>query len=60
VTERRDGHRQFDDGDGLSHALAGCTGLTAPLLAERIRRLVHEFSESPPDDDLALLVLQAR
>lgn len=60
VTERRDGHRQFDDGDGLSHALAGCAGLTAPLLAERIRRLVHEFSESPPDDDLALLVLQAR
>ncbi|MEU6663735.1 SpoIIE family protein phosphatase [Streptomyces sp. NPDC046821] len=60
VTERRAGHRQFDDGDGLAEALAGCAGLTAPLLAERIRRLVHEFSENPPDDDLALLVLQAR
>ncbi|NEB75324.1 SpoIIE family protein phosphatase [Streptomyces sp. SID14478] len=59
VTERRCGHRQFDDGDGLAHALAGCAGLTAPLLAERIRRLVHAFADSPPDDDLALLVLQA-
>ncbi|RVU19210.1 protein phosphatase [Streptomyces antnestii] len=60
VTERRDGPRQFDDGEGLAQALSGCDGLTAPLLAERIRRLVHGFSESPPDDDLALLVLQAR
>lgn len=60
VTERRCGHRQFDDGDGLAQALAGCAGLTAPLLAERIRRLVHAFADSPPDDDLALLVLQAQ
>ncbi|MFI6872740.1 SpoIIE family protein phosphatase [Streptomyces sp. NPDC050400] len=59
VTERRSGHHQFDDGDGLAQALAGCAGLTAPLLAERIRRLVHAFADSPPDDDLALLVLQA-
>ncbi|MFI7338060.1 SpoIIE family protein phosphatase [Streptomyces sp. NPDC050085] len=60
VTERRRGHHQFDDGDGLTQALAGCAGLTAPLLAERIRRLVHAFADSPPDDDLALLVLQAQ
>ncbi|MEV1019138.1 SpoIIE family protein phosphatase [Streptomyces sp. NPDC050264] len=59
VTERRSGHRQFDDGDGLAHALAGCAGLTAQLLAERIRRLVHAYADGPPDDDLALLVLQA-
>ncbi|MFJ9035862.1 SpoIIE family protein phosphatase [Streptomyces sp. NPDC102406] len=59
VTERRCGHRQFDDGDGLAQALAGCAGLTAQLLAERIRRLVHAFADAPPDDDLALLVLQA-
>nr|WP_306321777.1 MULTISPECIES: ATP-binding SpoIIE family protein phosphatase [unclassified Streptomyces] len=60
VTERRRGPLQFDDGDGLALALAGCAGLTAPLLAERIRRLVHAFADSPPDDDLALLVLQAQ
>ncbi|MFD5077893.1 SpoIIE family protein phosphatase [Streptomyces sp. NPDC058371] len=59
VTERRDGPRQFDDGDGLATALAGCAGMGAELIAERIRRLVHEFGGKPPDDDLALLVLQA-
>ncbi|MFP3991286.1 SpoIIE family protein phosphatase [Streptomyces sp. E11-3] len=60
VTERRSGRRQFDDGDGLVTALGGCAGLSAPLVAERIRSLVYEFSDEPPDDDLALLVLRAR
>ncbi|MGW7240845.1 SpoIIE family protein phosphatase [Streptomyces sp. NPDC054804] len=59
VTERRSGSRQFDDGDGLARALASCTGLSAELIAERIRRLVHEFGGGQPEDDLALLVLQA-
>ncbi|WP_073946679.1 SpoIIE family protein phosphatase [Streptomyces kebangsaanensis] len=59
VTERRSGSHQFDDGDGLAAALAGCAGLDAEPVAERIRQLVHEFGERPPDDDLALLVLQA-
>ncbi|MFE0818754.1 SpoIIE family protein phosphatase [Streptomyces sp. NPDC058847] len=59
VTERRSGSRQFDDGDGLATALAGCAGLDAGLVAERIRRLVHEFGARPPEDDLALLVLRA-
>lgn len=59
VTERRSGARQFDDEDGLATALAGCAGLDAGLIAERVRRLVHEFGERPPEDDLALLVLQA-
>ncbi|MFD5816142.1 PP2C family protein-serine/threonine phosphatase, partial [Streptomyces sp. NPDC127038] len=59
VTERRDGSRQFDDDDGLAHALAGCAGLDAELIAERIRALVHAFGPRPPEDDLALLVLQA-
>ncbi|MEU3661669.1 SpoIIE family protein phosphatase [Streptomyces sp. NPDC032940] len=59
VTERRSGSRQFDDGDGLAAALAGCAGLDAGLIAERIRRLVHEFGARPPEDDLALMVLQA-
>ncbi|MFF5024327.1 SpoIIE family protein phosphatase [Streptomyces collinus] len=59
VTERRSGSRQFDDGDGLARALSGCAGLSAELIAERIRRLVHEFGGGLPEDDLALLVLQA-
>lgn len=59
VTERRSGSAQFDDGDGLARALAGCSGLSADLIAERIRRLVHEFGGGQPEDDLALLVLQA-
>ncbi|MFG2434482.1 SpoIIE family protein phosphatase [Streptomyces sp. NPDC048508] len=59
VTERREGTRQFDDDDGLAHALTGCTGLNAELVAERIRALVHEFGSRPPEDDMALLVLQA-
>ncbi|WP_191871399.1 ATP-binding SpoIIE family protein phosphatase [Streptomyces filipinensis] len=59
VTERRSGPRQFDDGDGLARALSGCAGLSAELIAERIRRLVHDFGGGLPEDDLALLVLQA-
>ncbi|MET8830312.1 SpoIIE family protein phosphatase [Streptomyces sp. NPDC004610] len=59
VTERRSGSRQFDDGDGLATALSGCAGLNAELIAERIRRLVHDFGGGAPEDDLALLVLQA-
>ncbi|MDX3580587.1 ATP-binding SpoIIE family protein phosphatase [Streptomyces europaeiscabiei] len=59
VTERRNGPHMFDDGDGLAAVLSDCAGLDAQLIAERIRRLVHEFGERPPDDDLALLVLQA-
>ncbi|MDX3849382.1 ATP-binding SpoIIE family protein phosphatase [Streptomyces sp. AK02-01A] len=59
VTERRSGARMLDDGDGLARALAGCVGLTAQGVAERIRRAVHEFAETPPEDDVALLVFQA-
>lgn len=59
VTERRSGPVMFDDGDGLATVLSDCAGLSADLVAERVRRLVHEFGEGPPEDDLALLVLQA-
>jgi serine phosphatase RsbU (regulator of sigma subunit) len=59
VTERRSGSRQFDDGDGLARALSGCAGLDAELIAETIRGLVHDFGGGQPEDDLALLVLQA-
>lgn len=59
VTERRAGARMFDDADGLATVLAGCVGLTAQGVAERIRRAVYEFGDKPLDDDLALLVLRA-
>ncbi|MGW0559738.1 SpoIIE family protein phosphatase [Streptomyces sp. NPDC003016] len=59
VTERRSGRRMFDDADGLAAALGRCVGLNAQGVAERIMREVHDFSPTPPDDDLALLVLQA-
>ncbi|MET8895975.1 SpoIIE family protein phosphatase [Streptomyces albogriseolus] len=59
VTERRSGARQFDDGDGLARALAGCAGMEAGAIADRITRLVHDFGARPPADDMALLVLQA-
>ncbi|GAA2929116.1 MULTISPECIES: ATP-binding SpoIIE family protein phosphatase [Streptomycetaceae] len=58
VTERRSGRLMFDDGDGLAHALSGCAGLSADRIAHRIKNAVHAFAERPPDDDLALLVLQ--
>lgn len=64
VTERRSAARQgapmFDDGDGLAAVLARCAGATAQGVAERIRRAVYEFAATPPEDDLALLVFQAR
>lgn len=59
VTERRADGRLFDDEDGLATALAACTGLDAAAIAENIRGAVHAFAPTPPDDDLALLVLQA-
>ncbi|MGW7055717.1 SpoIIE family protein phosphatase [Streptomyces sp. NPDC054887] len=59
VTERRSGRRMFDDADGLAAALGRCVGLSAQGVAERIMREVHDFSSTPPDDDVALLVLQA-
>ncbi|MER5553033.1 SpoIIE family protein phosphatase [Streptomyces sp. NPDC002793] len=58
VTERRSGRLMFDDDDGLARVLAGCAGLPAAGMADRIRRAVHAFAEGPPDDDLALLVIQ--
>lgn len=59
VTERRSDGRLFDDEDGLATALAACTGLGATAIADHIRNTVHSFAPTPPDDDLALLVLQA-
>ncbi|MFI7125448.1 SpoIIE family protein phosphatase [Nonomuraea sp. NPDC050153] len=59
VTERRDGTRLLDDGDGLATLLSGCTGLSAHAVAERVRHAVETFAEEPSQDDVALLVIKA-
>ena len=62
VTERRYGTRQFDDERRPRPAPSpAARGSTRRAVAERIRRLVHEFAaRARRTDDLALLVLQAR
>ncbi|WP_101788752.1 SpoIIE family protein phosphatase [Nonomuraea indica] len=59
VTERRSGGRLLDDDDGLARLLAGCAGLSAHAVAERVRQAVEEFAAEPSNDDVALLVLKA-
>ncbi|MGP3910418.1 SpoIIE family protein phosphatase [Nonomuraea sp. 10N515B] len=59
VTERRDGDRLLDDGDGLAALLAGCTELSAHAVAERVRHAVETFAAEPSQDDVALLVIKA-
>ncbi|MEV4476867.1 SpoIIE family protein phosphatase [Nonomuraea sp. NPDC049504] len=59
VTERRNGDRLLDDGDGLAALLSGCTGLSAHAVAERVRHAVETFAPEPSQDDVALLVIKA-
>ncbi|MFG1702324.1 SpoIIE family protein phosphatase [Nonomuraea sp. M3C6] len=59
VTERRNGDRLLDDGDGLAALLSGCTGLSAHAVAERVRHAVESFAPEPSQDDVALLVIKA-
>ncbi len=59
VTERRDGKRFLDDDDGLARLLAGCEGLSADAVADRVRQAVDSFAARPCTDDVALLVLRA-
>lgn len=59
VTERRNGDRLLDDGNGLATLLSGCTGLSAHAVAERVRHAVETFAAEPSQDDVALLVIKA-
>ncbi|WP_181788034.1 SpoIIE family protein phosphatase [Streptomyces phytophilus] len=59
VTERRDGQRLLDDGEGLAGILRTCAGMGAMAVAERVRQATHEFSPEPVEDDLAVVVLHA-
>ncbi|AXK35676.1 hypothetical protein DVA86_26610 [Streptomyces armeniacus] len=59
VTERRSGRWELDDNDGLAAVLGGCAGLGAKSVAEQVRRAAHDFGNTPIEDDLSVLVLQA-
>ncbi|MCO5996977.1 PP2C family protein-serine/threonine phosphatase [Actinoallomurus rhizosphaericola] len=54
IDAHRDGARLGED--GLREFLAGCGGLAAPALMERLRGLVATFDE-PADDDIAMVAL---
>jgi PAS domain S-box-containing protein len=56
VEERREGE-QFGEGR-LRELIAGCSGLSATGIAERIERAVLEFQPVAPADDLAVVVLR--
>jgi serine phosphatase RsbU (regulator of sigma subunit)/anti-sigma regulatory factor (Ser/Thr protein kinase) len=57
VLERRAGERFLDD-DGVAAELATLGALPAQAVAERLRKLVVEFAEEPPQDDMAILALR--
>ncbi|GCD90954.1 SpoIIE family protein phosphatase [Nocardioides sp. LS1] len=57
VLERRDGRRMIDD-EGVVAELRRAGDLPAQTVAERVRRLVVEFADVPPSDDMAILALR--
>jgi PAS domain S-box-containing protein len=57
VTEQRREGEQFGE-DRLREIIAGCAGLSATGIAERIERAVLEFQPVAPADDLAVVVLR--
>ena len=57
VLERRSGDRMVDD-DGVSEELARIGTLPAQAVAERLRRLVVDFADETPSDDMAILALR--
>lgn len=57
VLERRDGDRMLEEA-GLIAELRQVGNLPAQAVAERIRRLVVEFTSSPQRDDMAILAIR--
>ena len=57
VLERRNGGRMLDD-SGVVSELSRVGGLPAQAVAERLRRLVVDFADSPQSDDIAILALR--
>jgi len=46
------------DDEGLAAELTAAAGLAAQAVAERIRRLVLDFADSPQRDDMAILAIR--
>ncbi len=59
VLERRDGDRMLGE-VGFADELAKTSQLPAQEVADRIRRLVADFSEVPQGDDLAILAIRVQ
>ena len=57
VLERRAGARMLDD-EGVTAELAMAGPLPAQAVAERLLRLVVDFTDEPPRDDMAILALR--
>lgn len=61
VTEARGGvsGREIYGDERLVHALAGCTGMQAASVAERLELLTTEWLAGRPHDDISILTIQA-
>ena len=57
VLERRSGDRMLDD-DGVVAELQRVGSLPAQAVAERLLRLVVEFTDEPASDDMAIMALR--
>jgi serine phosphatase RsbU (regulator of sigma subunit) len=57
VLERRDGRRMLGE-DGLAAELEHVRLLPAQTVAESVRRVVVEFTDAPPRDDMAVLAIR--
>ena len=58
VLERRDGTRMLGEEGRSPTSCAGTRQLPAQAVAERIRRLVAEFTDAPQHDDMAVLAIR--
>ncbi len=57
VLERRSGTKMLDD-EGVVAELAQSGSLPAQAVAERLLRVVVDFTDEPPSDDMAILTLR--
>ena len=57
VLERRDGDRMLGE-EAFADELATVAHLPAQAVADRIRRIVADFSDAPQHDDMAILTLR--
>lgn len=57
VLERRDGDRMLGE-ESFADELATVAHLPAQAVADRIRRIVADFSDAPQHDDMAILTLR--